>query len=135
MESCLGELHLTWCIIYLDDIIVFSQTPEEHLLRLSAVFDKPYFKIWKLPPVKRKKIQVHQGLQQQEAFETLQKLCTELPKFQTLQKLCTEALFWPTQILKPLLFSTQMPVGRSSVLFYIRTRKERKGLLQLPLGA
>ena len=24
MESCLGELHLTWCIIYLDDIIVFS---------------------------------------------------------------------------------------------------------------
>ena len=31
MESCLGELHLNWCIIYLDDIIVFSNTPEEHL--------------------------------------------------------------------------------------------------------
>ena len=30
MESCLGELHLSWCIIYLDNIIVFSQTPEEH---------------------------------------------------------------------------------------------------------
>ena len=30
MESCLGELNLSWCIIYLDDIIVFSQTPEEH---------------------------------------------------------------------------------------------------------
>ena len=30
MESCLGELHLNWCIIYLDDIIVFSKTPEEH---------------------------------------------------------------------------------------------------------
>ena len=29
MESCLDELHLTWCIIYLGDIIVFSQTPEE----------------------------------------------------------------------------------------------------------
>ena len=28
MESCLGELHLNWCIIYLDDIIVFSKTPE-----------------------------------------------------------------------------------------------------------
>ena len=28
MESCLGEFHLYWCIIYLDDIIVFSQTPE-----------------------------------------------------------------------------------------------------------
>ena len=31
MESCLGELHLNRCIIYLDDIIVFSKTPEEHL--------------------------------------------------------------------------------------------------------
>ena len=26
LESCLGELHLNWCIIYLDDIIVFSKT-------------------------------------------------------------------------------------------------------------
>ena len=40
MESCLGELHLIWCIIYLDDIIVFSRTPEEHLHRLKAVFNK-----------------------------------------------------------------------------------------------
>ena len=24
MESCLSELHLHWCIIYLDDIIIFS---------------------------------------------------------------------------------------------------------------
>ena len=40
MESCLGELHLNWCIIYLDDIIVFSKTPEEHLERLQGVFDK-----------------------------------------------------------------------------------------------
>ena len=31
MESCLGELHLSWCIIYLDDVIIFSETPEEHL--------------------------------------------------------------------------------------------------------
>ena len=40
MESCLGELHLNWCIIYLDDIIVFSKTLEEHLERLRGVFDK-----------------------------------------------------------------------------------------------
>ena len=40
MESCLGELHLNWCIIYLDDIIVFSRTPEEHIHRLRAVFEK-----------------------------------------------------------------------------------------------
>ena len=39
MESYLGELHLMWCIMCLDDIIVFSKPPEEHLLRLSfAVF-------------------------------------------------------------------------------------------------
>ena len=31
MESCLGDLHLKWCIIYLDDIIVFSKTPKEYI--------------------------------------------------------------------------------------------------------
>ena len=40
MQSCLGNLHLHYCIIYLDDVIVFSKTPEEHLLRLRAVFEK-----------------------------------------------------------------------------------------------
>ena len=40
MESCLGELHLNWCIIYLDDVIVFSKTPEEHIERLESVFEK-----------------------------------------------------------------------------------------------
>ena len=40
METCLDDLHLNWCIIYLDDVIVFSKTPEEHVERLAAVFDK-----------------------------------------------------------------------------------------------
>ena len=40
MESCLGELHLNWCVIYLDHIIVFSRTPEEHLHRLKTVISK-----------------------------------------------------------------------------------------------
>ena len=40
MESCLGDLHLNWCIIYLDDIIVFSETPHEHIKRLCGVFQK-----------------------------------------------------------------------------------------------
>ena len=40
MESCLGDLHLQYCIIYLDDIIVFSKTPEEHIERLRSVFQK-----------------------------------------------------------------------------------------------
>ena len=40
MENCLGELHLSWCIIYLDDIIIFSDNPKEHLHRLSGVLAK-----------------------------------------------------------------------------------------------
>ena len=40
MENCLGDLHLNWCIIYLDDIIIYSETPEEHVKRLEAVFKK-----------------------------------------------------------------------------------------------
>ena len=52
MESCLGELHLNWCIIYLDDIIVFSRTPEEHVHRLRAVFNKLKAAGLKLKPSK-----------------------------------------------------------------------------------
>ena len=40
MESCLGELHLEWCIIYLDDIIIFSKNPDDHLTRLRGVFER-----------------------------------------------------------------------------------------------
>ena len=40
MESCLGELHLDWCIIYLDDIIIFSKNPDEYITRLEGVFEK-----------------------------------------------------------------------------------------------
>ena len=157
-RACLGELNLSWCIIYLDDIIVFSQTPEEHLVRLQAVFDKLKAAGLKLKPSKcelfkkqinylghvvgqegfatdpdkikavtewprpttvtevrsflgfvsyyrrfipnfskvakplnttfakfgrhiqpEKKFKVHWGPEQQEAFETLQRLCTEAP--------------------------------------------------------
>ena len=39
METCLGELHLNWCIIYLDDIIIFSKTLQEHLKQLRGVFE------------------------------------------------------------------------------------------------
>ena len=40
MQNCLGELNLTYCLIYLDDVIVFSQMPEEHLQRMCVVFDR-----------------------------------------------------------------------------------------------
>ena len=39
MQNCLGELNLTYCLIYLDDVILFSETPEEHLQRMRVVFD------------------------------------------------------------------------------------------------
>ena len=31
MQNCLGELNLIYCLIYLDDLIVFLQTTKEHL--------------------------------------------------------------------------------------------------------
>ena len=39
MQNCLSELNLTYCLIYLDDVIVFSDTPEEHLRRMRVVFN------------------------------------------------------------------------------------------------
>ena len=37
MQNTFGELNLTYCVIYLDDVIVFSQMEEEHLKRLHIV--------------------------------------------------------------------------------------------------
>ena len=39
VQNCLGELNFIYCVIYLDDIIMFSWTTEEHLHRLCMVFD------------------------------------------------------------------------------------------------
>ena len=38
MQNCLGELNLTYCLIYLDDVIIFSNMEEEHLHHLCHVF-------------------------------------------------------------------------------------------------
>ena len=40
MQNCMGELNLVYCLIYLDDLIVFSQMEEEHLHRLCVIFDQ-----------------------------------------------------------------------------------------------
>ena len=40
MQNCLGELNLTYTLIYLDDVIVYSCTEEEHLTRLRAMFER-----------------------------------------------------------------------------------------------
>ena len=39
MQNCLGKLNLIYCLIYLDDLIMFLQTAEEHLYRLHIVFN------------------------------------------------------------------------------------------------
>ena len=36
----MGDMNLRDCLIYLDDIVVFSSTFEEHLERLEAVFQR-----------------------------------------------------------------------------------------------
>ena len=40
MQNCLGELNLIYCLIYLDAIVGFLQTTEEHLHCLHIVFDQ-----------------------------------------------------------------------------------------------
>ena len=40
MMTCLGDLNMKSVLIYLDDVIVFSQTFDEHLERLKTVFDR-----------------------------------------------------------------------------------------------
>ena len=40
METCLGDVNLHWCIIYLDDIVIFSKDLASHLETLGAVFQK-----------------------------------------------------------------------------------------------
>ena len=40
IETCMGDLHLNSCLLYLDDIVVFSRSFEEHLTRLEAVFQR-----------------------------------------------------------------------------------------------
>ena len=52
MHDCLGELNMNWCIVYLEDIIIFSDTKEEHLKKLEAVFQKLCAAGLKLKPSK-----------------------------------------------------------------------------------
>ena len=52
MQNCLGELNLTYCLIYLDDVIVFSDTPEEHLWRMRVIFNCLHEHGLKLKPSK-----------------------------------------------------------------------------------
>ena len=52
METCLGDLNLHWCIIYLDDIVIFSKDLASHLKRLEAVLQRLESAGLKLKPSK-----------------------------------------------------------------------------------
>ena len=40
MERCMGELNLKECLIFLDDILIFSESFDEHLSSFDAVFSR-----------------------------------------------------------------------------------------------
>ena len=44
----MGEMNLRDCLIYLDDIVIFFSTFEEHIERLEAVYSRLHFHILKL---------------------------------------------------------------------------------------
>ena len=52
MQNTLGELNLVYCVIYLDDVIVFGCTEEEHLEHLHVVFKRFWEFNLKLKPSK-----------------------------------------------------------------------------------
>lgn len=52
MTCCFGDLNFTHLLIYLDDLIIFSKTFEEHLERLQLVFDRLQEHGLKLKPSK-----------------------------------------------------------------------------------
>ena len=52
MQNTLGELNLMYCVIYLDDIILFGCTEEEHLEHLRVMFERFWELNLKLKPSK-----------------------------------------------------------------------------------
>ena len=52
MQNCLGELNLMYALIYLEDVIVYSKTEDEHLVCLCAVLERFMENGLKLKPSK-----------------------------------------------------------------------------------
>ena len=118
MENCLGDLHLNWCIIYLDDIIIYSKTPEEHIKRLQGVFKKLSEAGLKLKPSKceffKEKIAYLGHIVSKEGIETdpkkivavklwpQPKTVTQVRKFLGFTNYYRKFLYRYAQIAKPL---------------------------------
>ena len=52
MQNCLGELNLTYCLIYLDNVITFSTDEDDHLCHMRVIFDRFRAEHLKLKPSK-----------------------------------------------------------------------------------
>ena len=52
MQNCLGELNLTYCLIYLDDVITFCNNEDNHLCHMRVIFDRFRVEHLKLKPSK-----------------------------------------------------------------------------------
>ncbi len=52
METAMGDLYLTQCLLYLDDVVVYSRDFAEHLVRLENVFKRLEAHNLKLKPSK-----------------------------------------------------------------------------------
>ena len=52
VQNTLGELNLAYCVIYLDDVIIFARTEEEHMEHLRIVFERFWEFNVKLKPSK-----------------------------------------------------------------------------------
>eukprot|EP00731_Ephydatia_muelleri_P024465 Em0016g736a len=52
MERVLAGLHWTTCLIYLDDILIFSATVQQHFTRLREIFDRLKQAGLKIKPIK-----------------------------------------------------------------------------------
>ena len=52
MQNCLGKLNLTYCLIYLDDVITFSTNEDDHLCHMRVIFDRFRVEHLKLKPSK-----------------------------------------------------------------------------------
>ena len=52
MMNCLGELKYSTCLVYLDDVVIYSSTQEEHIEQLQAVLEWFWLHGLKLKPSK-----------------------------------------------------------------------------------
>ena len=57
MENVISDLNLKTCLVYLDDIVVFSSTIKEHIERLKQIFQRLRDAGLKLKPGKCKLLQ------------------------------------------------------------------------------